>query len=133
MITENQSPKLTRDEINDYRKWNLRQLVNSQGGVNETARKMGYHSTYISSMLGEGKTNRGIGRVWVKRIEKFFNLEPGALDRPPPPETKANDIHIAEIASTLANASPREKGLVAEFAKTLVRYNRRLIDISKDD
>lgn len=117
------------DETQQYRLWNFRQIVNSVGGTNEAARIMGKKNSYITQIAGPNPS-RAIGNRMVATIEKSFSLESGALDAPPPRETRGDDKHMAELSSVLANTSKEDKEIVIEIAKLFAKRALRTVKSS---
>ena len=109
---------MSTDETQRNRLWNFRQIVDSVGGVNEAARIMGKHNSYITQLISDPPT-RGIGRKWVGYIETAFNLKPGSIDQPPPKQAMNNDAYLSQICAVLANAPDEDK----EFARKIFSRN----------
>lgn len=110
---------MNNDEIQSNRLWNLRQLVRSCGGVNEAARIMGKKNSYITAISGPNP-NRSIGNRMAAAIETAFTLQPGSLDAAPPKESRDTNRWLAQISSTLANASDNDKEFVLAMSQWLV-------------
>jgi len=107
-------------EVADNRRWNFQQITNRLG-TNEVARRLGKNNSQISAVVGETR-NRNIGNRFAQQIENEFGLPPGSLDLPPPPEAlKHEDRYLAEINSTLANATDDDKELVLGIAQWVVK------------
>lgn len=103
------------DEIKENRLWNLRRLVEAAGGINAAARITGRHNSQLTDLCGPNP-KRSIGDRVAAAIETAFNLPPGALDHPPPKETKAGNPFISRIAATLANVPDEDKDFVLSIA-----------------
>jgi len=117
-------------DIQEYRLWNFRQIINSVGGTNEAARLMGKKNSYITQIAGPNPS-RSIGRRMVAIIETTFSLPPGALDAPPPKESRGEDKHMAELSSVLANTRNEDRDLVIEIAKLLANRSLRTVKSSE--
>lgn len=116
-------------DIQQNRLWNFRQLVRTCGGVNEAARILSKKNSYITAIAGLTPV-RAIGDKVAAQIEAGFGLAPGALDAPPPHQSRVNDQYLAQISSTLANASDDDKAFVLHMAQWLAA---RSIKATRDD
>lgn len=112
---------MTNNEINynPIRHWNFRQVVNACGGVNEAARILKKTNSNVSQYYVM-PPKRSIGDRFAAQIEAAFGLTPGAMDNPIPPEAKDKDEYLAQISTTLANASDDDKAFVLQMAQWLV-------------
>ena len=113
-------------DIQKNRLWNFRQIVNSIGGTNEAARIMGKKNSYITQIAGPNPS-RSIGNRMVTTIEKSFDLEPGALDIPPPREVHGDDKYMARLSSIMANTKKDDREMLIKIAELFAENSLRTI------
>lgn len=116
---------MNNSTIQENRLWHFRQIIETVGGVNEAARIMDKKNSYITAISGPNP-NRSIGDRTAATIERAFGLAPGALDAPPPKETRNPDTYLARITSTLANASDTDKEFVLNVAQWIANRSMKL-------
>lgn len=122
--------KTDREQQRENRLWNTRQLIRTCGGVNAAARILKRDNSYVTAIAGPNPT-RSIGDKTASTIEAAFKLEPGALDKPAPKETKRGDPIIAQIVATLSNADAADREFVLAMSEWIVK--RRLQAMPNND
>lgn len=116
---------MSKEDVQENRLWNFRQIINAAGGTNEAARIMDKHNSYITQIAGP-KPQRNIGNRMATMIETAFGLPPGSLDAAPPKQASNEDEYIAQICATLANAPSADKEFVLAVAEWIVSRSMKM-------
>ena len=102
---------------NVKRRANFQVLVNTWGGVNEVSRLIASPASHVSAVLAG---NAGIGDKLTGKIERVFNLQPGALDVDPNSFSPIPEIDgISQVLSRMYRANRVSREEVASMLQTL--------------
>lgn len=121
--------------VREIRLQNLRAVVAAEGSITGVAEKIGSNADHISNVLSG---RRGLGPNLAKRIEKVYDLAPGAMDQlQPSAYDKALDLagsdakrFIAEYLLTRLKQSedvlsdPRYHNLIEELRLDMERLKQ---------
>lgn len=94
----------------DYRRANLRKLIDSFGGPGPLAQKLGYsNSSFLVQMAGPSPI-RQVSEGTARRFESVLGLDPGSLDAPV--DIPEEDLSTSKaIGVRQANLYRKRKGL----------------------
>lgn len=95
--------------VNEFRLENVRRLIASVGGPAKFADKVGKSDSQIAQIAGRNPS-RKIGYDQAREIEAIFELEVGALDRPPP-----KSAIVEQIAIELERRAPEAQKSVLDL------------------